>query len=164
MLLPRPIAPAVDKVARQLLGNDWPLYAALLDHWREIVGEAYANKTTPVRVSFPQGKKEGEKWAQGAREGGTLHLRLPQGLAMEFSFLTDTIRQRITSFFGYEAVARIVFEATYGETDAPPARLSRDLTSDETRQLTEQVQTVENDELRTALENLGKAVMKGDPF
>ncbi|MDD5585746.1 MAG: DciA family protein [Alphaproteobacteria bacterium] len=162
MLLPRSIAATVDNVARQAIGKDWGLYAALLNHWREIVGEEYAQVTTPVKISFPQGKTAGEKLAQGQRKDGVLHIRLPQGLTMEFSFRTDQIRQRIAAFFGYEVISRIVFETYYGPAsiakEASPAAVP-----DQTVRLTEATKDIENNDLRAALEEFGAAVRQDRP-
>ncbi len=148
---------SIDSIARQAIGKDWNLYAALLQHWSEIVGEDYARSTTPVKISFPKGKPNEEKWAQGRRQDGTLHIRLPQGLVMEFTFLTEQVRQRIAAFFGYSAIARIVFEPYYGEAKTPsaappppdPALLAN---------LNEVVQPIESEELRTALASFGAAL------
>ncbi|MDX2027835.1 MAG: DciA family protein [Alphaproteobacteria bacterium] len=153
MFMPRALAKAIDQVARQTVGKDWNIYANLLEHWQEIVGPDYARVTTPVKITFPHQPNE-------ARRGdGTLCIRLPKGLAMEFSFKTDLIRQRINTYFGYSAVGRIVFEPVYGTTpetrsaqaEADPASLA---------QLRSTTETLENENLRTALESFGEALLK----
>ncbi|NTU77163.1 MAG: DUF721 domain-containing protein [Alphaproteobacteria bacterium] len=160
MSLPRTLALSIDRVARQAVGKDWSLYAALLDHWSEIVGEDYARSTTPVKISFPKGKAEGEKWAGGKRAGGLLHIRLPQGLAMEFSFSTDQVRQRINSYFGYEAISRLAFEPYYAET-APFEVPSRPSLSPPVREeLQKSLEPIENEDLRVALEAFGERVLE----
>lgn len=159
MLLPRTIATAIDGIARQAVGKDWNLYAALLSHWPEIVGQDYARNTTPVKISFPKGKQDAEKWAQGRREGGILHIRLPQGMVMEFTFHSEQIRQRIAAFFGYDAIARIAFEPYYGENKPPPAPLPP-LAPAQVAALKEATKPIENDALRAALEAFGESVLQ----
>ena len=161
MFLPRTLATTVDGIARKVIGRDWNLYAALLSHWPEIVGEDYARVTTPVKISFPLGKPATEKWAQGRREDGILLIRLPQGLAMEFTYLTDQIRQRIASYFGYNAIERIVFD-TYYSTETPVRTTASEQPSSPAlqAQVKEKTKDIEDDELRTALEALGQAVIK----
>ncbi len=145
------------------------MYAALLSHWPEIVGEDYAQSTTPVKISFPKGKPSDEKWVHGRREDGVLHIRLPQGLTMEFTFRTDQIRQRIASYFGYNAIARIVFEPFYGDATAPTVALPT-ATPEQLEVLKEQIKNIENNELRDALEAFGavmvakKNPLKKEPF
>lgn len=158
MSKPRSIATTIDDIARKTIGKDWNLYSALLNHWREIVGQEYADVTSPVKVSFPKGKAEGNKWVQGHRTDGVLHIRLPQGLTMEFTCLTEQIRQRITASFGYEAITRIVFEPYYG---APPNRPDQPATEPIRQvELPQEINDIGDPDLRAALEGLGKTICK----
>ncbi len=153
---PRTLAPAIDKIARAAIGKDWNLYASLLEHWREIVGKDYAKSTTPVKIIFPKGKKEGEKWA-GHKVSGSLTIRIPQGLAMEFDFLSEQIKKRINDFFGYEAVSRILLETYYANKkseDLPPRTLSPKQKED----LEKEVENIENSALREVLQQLGQSI------
>ncbi|MDE2029954.1 MAG: DUF721 domain-containing protein [Alphaproteobacteria bacterium] len=147
----RTIADAVDKVARQSAGKDWGLYAGLLDHWTEIVGPDYARVTTPVKVAFPYQPGEAQ------RKNGTLTVRLPKGLAMEFSFRSDVIRRRINAYFGYEAFARIVLD----NADIPPpvAKTVRPADPAAVEAVKEKVASIENKELREVLERFGEALL-----
>lgn len=156
--MPPNLGSTIDLIARAAIGKDWPLYGALIKHWPEIVGESYAKTTTPVKVVFPQGKKNDEKWADRNRGGGTLTIRAPKGLAMELTFAFETIRARINGFFGYGAIERIVLEPTFAAPPPPPAP-PRPLTQEEMRKLADATQAVENDEIRQALEQLGASVL-----
>ena len=162
MLLPRTLATAVDKVARQTLGKDWNLYATLLNHWAEIVGTEYAAKTTPVKISFPRGKPDEAKWAQGRRCDGALHIKLPQGLVMEFTYQTDQIKQRISSYFGYEAIARIVLEPHYSTEQAVHTPPSPEPSVEVITHIKLDTEVIENDELRAALQGLGEHILASD--
>ncbi len=150
MNAPRLLSDAVDKVARQSAGKDWGLYANLLQHWTEIVGPEYAKETTPVKISFPYQPGEAH------RKNGVLTIRLPKGLAMEFSFKSEIIRSRLNAYFGYDAFARIVLDSAIirppspqRETPVDPAILN---------DIKGQASAIENDELRKALEGFGAAV------
>ena len=158
MFLPRTVATAVDVIARQAFGKDWSLYAALLSHWSEIVGPDYARVTTPVKITFPKGKQPEDN--HGRRTGGTLHIRLPSGLVMEFNFLTDQIRQRITGFFGYDAIIRIVFEPFYGAEKVKPVAAPKTADPAQLAALHEKAAMIEDEALREALEKLGKSVLE----
>jgi hypothetical protein len=157
MLLPQPVSSSVDKIARAALGRDWSLYAVLFNHWAEIVGEDYASMTAPVKISFPKGKKTDEKWAQGHRTDGVLTIKLPRGLMMEFTYKLDQIRQRLTGFFGYSAIERIVLEASY-ETRAPKKE-TKTVSEGDRLALAEKLKEIDNPELRAALESLGLAML-----
>ncbi len=148
--MPRAVSGAVEQIARQTVGKDWSLYAALLDHWQEIVGADYAKVTIPAKITFPHQPMEPR------RRSGTLTIKLPKGLAMEFSFKTDQIRQRINGYFGYDAVAKIIFEPVYGTPEAKGPTL-KEPDPEELAKVKTGVQDIENDELRAALEAFGAA-------
>jgi hypothetical protein len=155
MFIPRSIASAIDKIARQTVGKDWSLYANLLDHWIEIVGPEYAAVSTPVKVTFPHQPHEPR------RRGGTLTIKLPKGLVMEFTFKVDSIKQRINNYFGDEIIARIVFEPTHGvpKVKATPTVLDAAVAGE----LQQKTAGVEQDDLRNALQSFGEAVVTSKP-
>ena len=159
MRMPQSISRAVDKVARNALGDDWGLYGGLLDHWSEIVGPDYAKQTTPVKVAFPRGKKSDEKWTHARRAGGTLTISLPQGLTMEMSHKTDHIRARINNYFGYDAIEKITFKPFYPSDDKPLPVEPRALSKAEKETLIKTTESIENNELKEALQKLGASVL-----
>jgi hypothetical protein len=151
MYTPRTLAHAVDKVARQTAGKDWGLYANLLDHWAEIVGTEYARVTTPVKITFPYQPNEAQ------RKNGVLTVRLPKGLAMEFSFKADLIRMRVNSYCGYEAFTRVALDAA--AMPVPVARTEKKIDHEALKVLKEQAAEIDNSELREALEKFGEAML-----
>jgi hypothetical protein len=148
---PRTLADAVDKVARQSAGKEWGLYANLLDHWAEIVGTEFACVTTPVKITFPYQPSEAQ------RKNGVLTVRLPKGLAMEFSFKADLIRQRVNSYFGYEAFARLALDASF--VPPPPVRSEKQTDPIALNAMKEKASVIENGELRESLEKFGEAML-----
>jgi hypothetical protein len=152
MFMPRTISVSVDKIARQAVGKDWSLFASLLDHWPEIVGAEYARLLTPVKIAFPPRQKEAQ------RKDGTLTVRLPKGLAMEFSFKIEQIRERITGYFGYEAISRIVLEPIYYVPAA--VKESAPLSPAARAEIQHTAKDIDNGELRGALEAFGESVLK----
>lgn len=159
MSLPRTLSTTLDHIARKAVGKDWSLYAALLDHWPEIVGQDYAKKAAPVKISFPKGKKADEKWAS-RRTDGTLIIRLPQGLAMEFGFLSETLKSRINGFFGYPAIGRIALETYYPTAPQPFIEPPQPLSAEKKENIARQAAGIENEELREVLQQLGESVIR----
>jgi hypothetical protein len=153
MFMPRSVANSIDKIARQTVGKDWSLYAALLTHWQEIVGPDYAAVTTPSKITFPHQPN------QQHRCGGTLFIRLPKGLSMEFSFKTDQIRQRINSYFGYDAIGKIAFEPVYG---APAIKKiqAAELSPEAKSTIEETTKSIEDSELQATLQSFGETLLK----
>lgn len=151
MFMPRQLSHSVEQIARQSVGKDWGLYAALLDHWQEIVGNDYARVTTPVKIIFPHQPNEAR------RRNGTMTIRLPKGLAMEFTYKTEQIRQRINNYFGYDAIGRVVFDPVFGL----PVRTKTAVVADPVAvsEIQKTVKTIDDNELRDALQSFGEAVL-----
>jgi hypothetical protein len=164
MLLPRTIASAVDKIAKNALGRDWNLYAVLMEHWTEIVGPDYAEATTPVKISFPKGKPDPEKWMQGHRTGGSLTVRAPQGLVMDLTYQTPRILERITAYFGYPAVEKILFEPFYGSSKVKPCASGDNLVETALPpELEKEILSIEDKGLAERLASLAKALSSKQP-
>ncbi|MDD3029723.1 MAG: DciA family protein [Alphaproteobacteria bacterium] len=148
----RPLADAVDKVARHSAGKDWGLFATLLGHWADIVGSEYAQNTTPIKITFPYQPHEAQ------RKKGTLTIRLPKGLAMEFSFKADLIRRRINTYLGYEAFTRILLDAAA----VPPPHVKKEkkeVDPEKRAAIKECASSIDHDDLRVALERFGEAIL-----
>lgn len=152
--MPRQLSHSVEQIARQAVGKDWGLYATLLDRWSEIVGPDYARVTSPAKVQFPHQPNEAQ------RRNGTLTIRLPKGLVMEFTYKTEQIRQRINSYFGYEAVAKIVFDPIFGIPPKPQTapQTTLEVSGDDK----EKLKSIENNELRDVLQALGGSIASSD--
>jgi hypothetical protein len=156
MFMPRQLSHTIEHIARRSIGKDWGLYAALLDRWQDIVGADYANVTTPVKITFPHQPNEAR------RQSGTLTVRLPKGLAMEFTYKTEQIRQRINNYFGYDAIVRIIFDPVFGASAKTKTRCAAD--PEIVSSVKSQIQPIDNSELRDALQSFGEIILtsKGD--
>ncbi len=94
----RALGETVDAVARPMLGRRGFAGSRVVAEWASIVGEHLAARSLPERVTRP---------ADG-RGGGTLHVRVASGaLAVELQHLEPLIIERINTYFGYRAVARL---------------------------------------------------------
>jgi hypothetical protein len=77
----------------------------ILSEWPKIVGEILAARTTPVRLQMPQNFSEGA----AARQRGVLHIHaLDSSVAVECSYLEPQIIERISVYFGFPAVGRLM--------------------------------------------------------
>ena len=126
---------------------------AVVARWTEIVGERYAKVSTPESIRFPAGKKS----------GGTLTLCVEGAHAPLIQHLAPMIMERVNRFFGYEAVAKIVFrQGAVGRAKAQPQR-PRPVPVP--RELGDGLREIADPELRTMLESLaGKiAAVEGPP-
>jgi hypothetical protein len=115
---------------------------SIVSRWPEIVGERYAKVSTPESIRFPAGRKA----------GGTLTLVVDGAHGPLLQHLTPMIIERVNRFFGYEAVAKVVFRRGAAVKAAPkPERVKPAAVP---RELGEGLRAIADDELRTVLESL----------
>jgi len=149
----RAIAAEIPRIAGAALGKRGFGEAQLVTQWEAVMGPELAAQLSPERLSF----------ARGARQDGTLRLRVAPGFALAAQHLEPVIIERINGFFGYCAVARIAL------VQGPPARAPaarptpRPLDPAEQRALGERVAGVADPALRDALARLGAAVIGSKP-
>jgi hypothetical protein len=116
--------------------------ANVVSRWHEIVGERYGQVSLPESIRFPTGKKS----------GGTLTLLVEGAHAPLVQHLGPMIIERVNRFFGYEAIARIVFRQ--GRLPAPAPKRARPQPAPVPRELGEGLRAVADPELRACLESL----------
>jgi hypothetical protein len=116
--------------------------ANVVSRWHEIVGERYGEVSLPESIRFPTGKKS----------GGTLTLLVEGAHAPLVQHLGPMIIERVNRFFGYEAIARIVFRQ--GRLPAPAPRHARPQPAPVPKELGEGLRAVADPELRACLESL----------
>lgn len=146
---PRRIGQTVPEVAGKVLGKRGLAFGALITDWPSIVGHQLSLRTAPDKLSFPRGK----------REEATLHIRAMGAIALELQHLEPQIIERINSFFGYRAVARIkLIHAALPPRPSAMVR-QRPLTMDEEMSVMTTTATVEDEELRQTLERFGRSLL-----
>jgi hypothetical protein len=116
--------------------------ANVVSRWHEIVGERYGQVSLPESIRFPTGKKS----------GGTLTLLVEGAHAPLVQHLGPMIIERVNRFFGYEAIARIVFRQ--GRLPAPAPKRARPQPAPVPKELGEGLRAVADPELRACLESL----------
>lgn len=145
----RAIAAEVPRVAATTLGKRGFGEAQLVTQWEAVMGPELAGKTAPDRLTF----------ARGERALGTLRLRVASAFAVEAQHLEPVIIERINSFFGYRAVARIILVQGPLPQAAPPVPQPRALSAAEETGLDQRLAALPEGELRQALRRLGAAVI-----
>lgn len=86
------IGPAIDPLVRKRgLAR-----AELVSWWPEIVGPAYAGRTVPERIRWPRDGR-----------AAILVIRCDPALALQISYETDRIRERLNTYLGFAAVGAV---------------------------------------------------------
>ncbi len=126
--------------------------AAIVAEWPEIVGHALAEETLPLKFVVPR----------GTPAGGILHVRVNGAFATELQHLAPTVIERINGYFGYAAVTRLTLIQGPIRPYLQRARrktVRRPKPADAA--LTGTLNSIEDEELRAALAQLGQSV-RGD--
>ena len=147
----RALAATVATITRPLFSRRGFADGAIVNEWPAIVGAHFAAHSAPEKIVA----------ASGGGTGGTLHVRIDSGsLAIELQHLEPLLIERINGYFGYRAIARLKLlqgPLPKRRKASPPA--ARALEPDEEEELVRHLCTVDDPELRHALEALGRAVI-----
>lgn len=147
-LFPKTLGQCIEPVTRPVLKTQGLAGSRILTQWPSIVGMRLSQRCIPEKLSFPPGKKT----------GGTLVIAVENGFAPEIQHQQPMILERLSGYFGYQAVSRIVISHAYlpesrtipitqqKKTDALPASISS------------YANAVEDDELRATLQSLARAL------
>ncbi len=145
----RAVATSVDKIVRPIWRKRGLAETSLVADWPAIVGPDLANQSHPQRLVRRRDDS-----------GGTLHLVVAGPLALELQHLAPQVIERINTYFGYRAVARISLHQGPIKRPPRPAPAPRELP--EPPGLAERLVFVEDPDLRRALHGLGRAILARD--
>lgn len=131
--------------------------SSVVTRWAEIVGARYAGVSVPESIRFPQGR----------RSDGVLTLSVEGAHAAMMQHVAPEIIERVNRFFGYPAVARIMFrqgtarpaaEARRAPPSLKPAPVELVPAELMTVELGESLRAIADPELRACLESLAGAL------
>jgi hypothetical protein len=124
-------------------------HAEIVTRWPAIVGAGLARHVFPERLIAPRGAA-----------GGTLRVRVEGGFATELQHLETEVVERINTYFGYRAVARLAM--VQGPLPAPAVTTRRQagrIDAGEAAALDRALTATEDDRLRASLAALGRGVI-----
>lgn len=126
------------------------LESGLIAEWPNIVGEFVAERSAPLRLTWPRGRDN----------DAVLELGVESAIAPELQHLEPQILERINGYFGFAAVGRL--KLTHGRPagarPVPQSPAERDLSAEEKDALKAQVAPVAGEGLKRALEALGRHI------
>tara|TARA_B100000315_G_C14452033_1_gene529590 strand:+ start:199 stop:702 length:504 start_codon:yes stop_codon:yes gene_type:complete len=148
---PRALAASLASTTKTIFGKRGFADGAILRDWAMIAGEHLAAHSQPEKIAYPK----------GGGDGGALHLRIDSGaMATELQHLQPLLIERINGYFGFKAVDRVkIIQGPLPERDDKPAWSPRTLETGEESGLAESLMDVDDDDLRKALQTLGRAVI-----
>ncbi|ADZ71787.1 DUF721 domain-containing protein [Polymorphum gilvum] len=153
----QPLADLIGKAMEPACRKRGFATADLIACWPDIVGDRYGERVQPDRMIWPRPQ---ERYGSLVPEPATLVVHTDGATALLLSHEIAQVIERINTYFGWAAVARIriVQKPVIVRRRKGPAPL-RALTDSERRRLQGRLEGVEHDGLRQALENLGTQVI-----
>ncbi len=147
---PRALAAVLPRVAEPALRKRGFAAAEIVTRWAEIAGDELAAGSVPDHLSFPK----------GARQGGTLYIAASGSVALQIQHQEPSILQRINTYFGYSAVAKLsISQASFKpkpvEADTQPPI---DPEPEQIERIESETSIISEPALRQALHQLGEAV------
>jgi|CXWL01.1.fsa_nt_gi hypothetical protein len=143
-MLPKTLSQCIEPITRPILKTQGLAGSRIISEWSSIVGEKLAAHCIPHKLSFSAGKKI----------DGTLSIAVENGFATELQHKQLAILEKLATYFGYRAVARINISHTYvPEQEKSPSSTVKHILPQSCVNLAE---NVEDEELRAALINMAK--------
>ncbi|NNE82826.1 MAG: DUF721 domain-containing protein [Alphaproteobacteria bacterium] len=144
----RAVAVEADRITGPIRKKRGLAEAALISDWPDIIGAALAAECLPLRIARgPDGT------------GGTLHIRVSGALALELQHMQPQVIERINGYFGYQAIARIALQQGPISARKPASRPATPPSVEDAAALAVQLDGIVDDDLRRALEALGRGVL-----
>ncbi len=146
-MFPRTLAQCIEPAVRPVLKSQGLAGSRILTEWPAIVGKKLAAYSVPEKLSFPPGKKT----------GGTLTIAVENGFAPEIQHQQPIIMQRLATYFGYQAIARISISHTYLPIQASNAKLPAKKGA-LPKAIGSYADEIKDDELRATLQSFAKTL------
>jgi hypothetical protein len=175
---PRPLSDLVPGLTKDIFGRKNMLFGKMAAEWVQVAGEEIAARTMPLDLKFSgmTDKRKGKKTPVDAnlqpippvsrlgRAGSAqavLHLGVQPGYALELSYQKALLIERLNVFFGYPAIKdiKIVQYSEVMNNKSLPKAQTRPITLQEERDIDDAVAAVQENDLQTALKNLGKSIV-----
>ncbi len=147
---PRGIAAALPKVTRAVFKRQGFTKSDVLTNWKSIVGDELATRCCPEKLTWP---------GRGT-DGATLRVRVSSGWAPKMQHLEPRLVERINTYFGYRAVARLkLVQGTVRVIEPRAPRQARPLTDEEADGLEQRLSAIKDPDLAAAMRGLGRQVI-----
>ena len=164
---PRPVSDLIPNLTKGIFGRTNMLFGKMLAEWVHIAGEEISSQTTPMELKFSRtsGKatkgKDGKPKADKTPPKATLHLAVQPAYALELSYQKNLLIARLNVFFGYGAIKdiKLIQNSEIMNNKVIKKAKTRPLTLQEQQKIDTLVGDIQENDLQTALKNLGKAIV-----
>jgi hypothetical protein len=149
----RTLSDIVPGLTRDILGKKGLLFGKMVLEWPHIAGPEMADKTMPIDL------KSAKK--AGGQSRAVLHLAVQNAFALEVSYQKALLIERLNMFFGYPAIQdiKLVQQMNVMDKRAASSTPRRLITAQEEKAIETLVAPIQENDLQSALKNLGKAIL-----
>lgn len=129
----------------------------LIEHWPTIMGAQLATLSQPMRLSRKAARHHGGTGEGG--EGGVLTIKVEGAMALELQHLAPQIIDRLNSFYGHAAIAKLnivqgpVHRRPRPDIQPPPK-------AEEVKAVAEEMEDISSPRLKNALARLSLRLKK----
>ncbi len=164
---PRPVSDLVPNLTNGIFGKTNMLFGKMLAEWAHIAGDEIASQTTPLELKFSRiGSGKSAKDGKTVKTDktppkATLHLAVQPAYALELSYQKNLLIERLNMFFGYGAIKdiKLIQNSEIMNNKVIKKAKIRPLTLQEQQKIDRLVGEIQENDLQTALKNLGKAIV-----
>ena len=105
----QPLADLVDVCLGEALAKQGFAGSDIVRDWPDIVGEALARRSRPLRIAWPR-KPSGVGKRSAPPEPATLHVRVESAFALELQHQAPLVIERVNAYLGWACVGRLRLE------------------------------------------------------
>ena len=139
----RPFSSSIPKTLKKYLKKGGYNYSSIVDNWTKMVSKKISDSCYPITVKMGKEMKD-----------GTLVLNVLHGKELEIEYAKKEIIDKINSFFGYNCINQIILKTVQEKIKTRKNKFPKikDLSK-----INQNIEKVNNDELKISLNNLLKA-------
>lgn len=150
----RPVGDFASAILDPVLRRKTGVSTALVQSWEEIAGPRLAQASRPEKILWPRRAGEDDPF-----EPATLVIACEGASALQLQHQTGEIISRVNAFLGFAAIGRIrILQKPMSNHRKNQRPRPRELSREQAAAVVQSVAGIEDDALRIALEQLGRAV------
>ena len=153
---PKSVSELIGGILEPVLARRAGMTLDLLRAWPELAGEEYRDSTRPEKINWPRRAHEDDPF-----EPATLLVACDGSIALFFQHEQPALLARVNAFFGFQAIKRIkIVQKSVNSTAKSSTRTKSSLSEEEELRLAMMLDEIDDPELRTTLERLGRGVLQ----
>jgi len=149
-----PVSKSLPAVLGKTFQRKYIALGRIVTHWKEIIGEDFAERAQPAKLRFMKPKVQKEKAT------ATLEIAASSADCSVLVYQKDVILQRINQIFGDQWVTDIKFVHVEPRIPVKPPKRQKNLTESEKNHLSQVLEDVGDPDLRETLMRFGQAFLQ----